>query len=104
MSELDWFLAVILPNAVAFAMMYVQRKRHEKYRAAIHALLADEGYAPGEAGAIVDELLRASAALGLKEPTLQEFGHALVRQQSFRRAIAHEELHAIYVETCGRSV
>lgn len=104
MSIVDWVLAVILPNAVAAIMMILQRRRHARYREAVHALLADEGHLEGEAEAIIDELLRASAELKMREPTLREFAYGLVRQKSFRAAIAHQELHAIYVETHGRAL
>lgn len=104
MSWFDWLLLVIGPNVIAGIAMLRQRARHAKYREAIHALLADDGYAEGEAQAIIDEALRMTAHLGMKEPTARDFAHALVRQPAFRKAIAHEMLHDIYIETHGRAL
>lgn len=104
MNWLDWLLMVIGPNAIAGIAMLRQRSRHAKYREAIHALLADDGYAEGEPQAIIDEMLRMMAQLGMKEPTARDFAHSLVRQPAFRRAVAHEMLHDIYIETHGRKL
>ena len=91
-------------NIAAMFMLIAQHRRHAKYREAIHALLADDGYAEGEAQAIIDEALRMTAHLGMKEPTARDFAHALVQQPAFRKAIAHEMLHDIYIETHGRAL
>ena len=104
MTLFDWLLLVIGPNLIAGIAMLRQRARHAKYREAIHALLADDGYAEGEAQAIIDEALRMTAHLGMKEPTVRDFAHALVQQPAFRKAIAHEMLHDIYIETHGRTL
>ena len=50
------------------------------------------------------EALRMTAHLGMKEPTARDFAHALVQQPAFRKAIAHEMLHDIYIETHGRAL
>lgn len=92
-----------LSNAILVAAMLRQRIRHRRYREAVHALLQDEGHVEGEAEMIVDELLRMSAHLKMQEPTLQQFGHALAKQKSFRRAVAHAELYDLYIETNGRT-
>lgn len=99
-----WEFIALLGNVLVAALMYRQHKRHQKYREAIHALLADEGHVDGEPEAIVDEMLRMMSHLKMREPTLQEFGHALTRQKSFRRAVAHAELHDIYIENQGRAL
>ena len=104
MSWFDWLLLVIGPNVIAGIAMLRQRARHAKYREAIHALLADDGYAEGEAQAIIDEALRMTAHLGMKEPTARDFAHALLAQPHFRKAVAHEALHDVYVETHGRAL
>ena len=91
-------------NIAALLMLIAQHRRHAKYRESIHALLADEGYAEGEPQAIIDEALRMTAHLGMKEPTARDFAHALVRQPAFRKAVAHEMLHDIYIETHGRAL
>lgn len=104
MSWFDWLLLVIGPNVIAGIAMLRQRARHAAYREAIHALLADEGYAEGEPQAIIDEALRMTAHLGIKEPSARDFAHALVQQEAFRKAVAHEMLHDIYIQTHGRSV
>lgn len=99
-----WEFIALLGNALVAVLMYRQHKRHQKYREEVHALLADGGHVEGEPEAIVDEMLRMMSHLKMREPTLQEFGHALVRQKSFRRAVAHAELHDIYLETQGRTM
>ena len=104
MSWFDWLLLVIGPNVIAGIAMLRQRARHAKYREAIHALLADDGYAEGEAQAIIEEALRMTAHLGMNEPTARDFAHALVQQPAFRKAGAHEMLHDIYIETHGRAL
>lgn len=104
MTLLDWLMLVIGPNVVAGIAMVRQHRRHRKYREAVHALLGDEGYAEGEAAAIIDEALRMTAHLKMKEPNAREFAHALIQQESFRKAVAHEALHDIYIQTHGRSV
>lgn len=95
-------LLAIVSNAILMIELVRVRRRHAKYREAIHAMLQDEGHVEGEPELIVNEMLRMSVALGMKEPTLQEFAHGLVKQKAFRRAVAHEELHNVYVETHGR--
>lgn len=104
MTLFDWLLLVIGPNLIAGIAMLRQRARHAKYREAIHALLSDDGYAEGEAQAIIDEALRMTAHLGMPEPTARDFAHALAQQPAFRKAIAHEMLHDIYIETHGRTL
>lgn len=101
MSNLEFFLAITLSNAIAVFFMWRQRKKHVEYKERVHALLADEGFAEGEPGAIIDEALRVTANLGMPEPNARDFAHALIRQDCFRRAVAHETLHRIYVETYG---
>lgn len=97
-----WELIALLSNVLVGIAMLRQHRRHQKYREAIHALLQDEGHVDGEAEAIIDEMLRMSIHLKLPAPTPQEFAHALVKQKAFRRAVAHAELHDIYIETHGR--
>ena len=63
-----------------------------------------DGYAEGEAQAIIEEALRMTAHLGMNEPTARDFAHALVQQPAFRKAVAHEMLHDIYIETHGRAL
>ena len=104
MSWFDWLLLVIGPNVIAGIAMLRQRARHAKYREAIHALLADDGYAEGEAQAIIEETLRMTAHLNMPEPKARDFAHGMLAQPSFRKAVAHEALHDIYIETHGRSV
>ena len=104
MNLFDWLLLVIGPNLIAGIAMLRQRARHAKYREAVHALLSDDGYAEGEAQAIIDEALRMTAHLGMPEPTARDFAHALAQQPAFRKAIAHEVLHDIYNETHGRTL
>ncbi len=103
MSVLEWFLLVVGPNLIAGIAMFVQRRRHLRYREAVHAFLGDQGYVEGEAEMIVDEMLRASISLKLPEPTAQQFAYSLLKQKSFRRAVVHAELHNIYIETNGRA-
>ena len=91
-------------NIAALLMLIAQHRRHAKYRESIHALLADEGYAEGEPQAIIDEALRMTAHLGMKEPSARDFAHALVQQEAFRKAVAHEMLHDIYIQTHGRAL
>ncbi len=104
MSWLEWLLLVIGPNVIAGIAMLRQRARHAKYREAIHALLADEGYAEGEPQAIVDEALRMTAHFKMPMPNARDFAHALIQQESFRKAVAHEALHDIYIQTHGRQL
>ncbi|MGH8074258.1 MAG: hypothetical protein ACREO4_09310 [Lysobacter sp.] len=92
----------ILSNVALSVVILLQHRRHMKYRDAIHALLQDGGHADGEAEMIVDEMLRMVSHLKMKPPTLQEFGHGLVKQKAFRRAVAHAELHDLYIQTHGR--
>lgn len=99
-----WELIALLSNLLVGVAMLRQHRRHMKYREAIHALLQDEGHVEGEAEAIIDEMLRMSAHLKLPAPTPQTFAYALVKQKAFRRAVAHAELHDIYLETHGRSL
>ena len=89
-------------NIAALLMLIAQHRRHAKYRESIHALLADEGYAEGEAAAYIEETLRMTAALKMPEPKARDFAHALLAQPTFRKAVAHEALHDIYIETHGR--
>lgn len=91
-------------NLAAAYMLFAQHRRHAKYREAVHALLADEGYAEGEAAAFIDETLRMTAHLKMPEPNARDFAHALIRQNSFRKAVAHEALHDIYIQTHGRAL
>ena len=84
--------------------MIYQRRRHKKYVEAVHALLADEGYAEGEAAAYIEETLRMTANLQLPEPSARDFAHALIRQEGFRKAVAHEALYDIYLKTHGRGI
>lgn len=93
-----------LSNLFCAVVLALQHRRHQKYRESIHALLQDGGRVYNEPALIVDEMLRMSAYLKMREPTLQEFGHALAKQKSFRRAVTHEELHDIYIQTHGRSL
>ena len=37
-------------------------------------------------------------------PSARDFAHALVQQEAFRKAVAHEALHDIYIETHGRTL
>lgn len=104
MTLFDWLLLVIGPNLIAGVAMVRQRRRHAKYRESIHALLADEGYAEGEAAAIIEEALRMTAHLKMPEPSARDFAHALLAQPHFRKAVAHEALHDVYVETHGRAL
>ena len=99
-----WEAIAIGSNIAAIYMLIAQHRRHAKYREAIHALLSDDGYAEGEAQAIIDEALRMTAHLGMPEPTARDFAHALAQQPAFRKAIAHEMLHDIYIETHGRTL
>lgn len=89
-------------NALLFAALVAEKRRNRKYREAIHALLADEGYVDGEVEAYIDETLRMTAHLKMPEPNAHDFAHGLVRQEGFRRAVAHAELHEVYVEAYGR--
>lgn len=97
---------VILTNVASLIVcgvsMYAQHLRHKRYRAAIHALLGDEGYVPGEVQSMVDEMMRTYKALRIDVPAPNVFVHHLMQQPSFRKAVAHEELHRIYLETHGR--
>lgn len=99
-----WEILVVLSNVACAAVLYRQHMRHTKYREEIHALLADEGRAEGEAAAIIEETLRLTAHLKLPEPSARDFAHALIQQGSFRKAVAHDALHDVYVETQGRRV
>ena len=92
----------ILSNLTLFAALVAEKHRNRKYREAIHGLLADEGYVEGEPQAYIDETLRMTAHIGSPEPSAHDFAHALVGQKGFRKAIAHEELHRVYLETYGR--
>lgn len=89
-------------NALLFAALVAEKRRNRKYREAVHALLADDGYVEGEPQAYINETLRMTAHIGNPEPSAHDFAHALVQQKGFRKAIAHEELHDVYVETYGR--
>lgn len=93
-----------LSNLLCAVLMGAQRYRHRKYREAIHALLADEGYAEGEAAAYIEETLRMTAALKMPEPKARDFAHGLLGQEGFRKAVAHEALHDIYIQTNGRAL
>lgn len=96
----NWLWAAAqLALTIAYARE-VQRNR--KYREKIHALLADEGHVDGEAEAYIDETLRMTAHLKMPEPNARDFAHGLIRQKGFRRAVAHAELHEVYVEAYGR--
>lgn len=88
----------------AIITVLLQHRRHVKYRESIHALLADEGYSEGEAAAIIEEALRMTARLKMPEPNARDFAHALIAQPHFRKAVAHEALHDVYVETHGRAL
>lgn len=99
-----WDALAIGSNLAAIYMLIAQHLRHKKYREAMHALLGDDGYAEGEATAIVEEALRMTAHLKMPEPKARDFAHALIRQESFRKAVAHEALHDIYIQTHGRAL
>ena len=91
-------------NIAALLMLIAQHRRHAKYRESMHALPADEGYVEGEAAAIIEETLRMTAHLKMPEPSARDFAHALLAQPHFRKAVAHEALHDVYVETHGRAL
>ena len=102
LTTFDWLVLIVGPNLIACISMLCQRRRHRKYVEAIHALLADEGYVEGEAAAYIDETIRMTAALNMPEPKARDFAHALLKQESFRKAVAHEALYEVYVKTHGR--
>jgi hypothetical protein len=104
MSIAETIFCVVLPNLLAAALMWRQHKKHIAYKDKIHALLGDGGFVEGEPATIIDEALRVTANLKMPEPNARDFAHALIRQECFRKAIAHEELHRIYVETHGVSL
>ena len=99
-----WEAIAIGSNIAAIYMLIAQHRRHAKYREKVHALLGDDGYAEGEAAAIIEETLRMTAHLNMPEPKARDFAHGMLAQPSFRKAVAHEALHDIYIETHGRSV
>lgn len=99
-----WDAVAIGSNIAAIYMLIAQHIRQRNYREKIHALLADEGYVEGEAAAFIDETLRMTAHLKMPEPKARDFAHALLRQDGFRKAVAHEALHDVYVQTHGRAL
>lgn len=99
------FDAIMIGSQLAAIItVLLQHRRHAKYREAVHALLADEGYAEGEAAAYIEETLRMTANLKLPEPKARDFAHGLLAQEGFRKAVAHEALHDIYVQTHGKAL
>ena len=99
-----WDALAVGSNLAAVYMLIAQHIRHRNYHEKVHALLADEGFAEGEAAAIIEEALRMTAHLKMPEPKARDFAHALIRQESFRKAVAHEALHDIYIQTHGRAL
>ena len=97
-----WDALAVGSNLAAVYMLIAQHIRHRNYREKVHALLADEGFAEGEAAAIIEEALRMTAHLKMPEPKARDFAHGLLAQPTFRKAVAHEALHDIYIETHGR--
>lgn len=97
-----WETFALASNVVCGIVLYLQHVRHRKYRERIHALLGDEGRVEDEAEQIIEETLRLTAHLKMPEPSARDFAHGLVKQASFRKAVAHEALHDVYVETQGR--
>jgi hypothetical protein len=91
-------------NILCAILMGLQQYRHHRYREKVHAMLSDDGFAEGEVQMFIDETLRATAALELPEPSARDFAHALVKQEAFRKAVVHEVLHDIYIETHGRTL
>ena len=48
-----WDALAVGSNLAAVYMLIAQHIRHRNYREKVHALLADEGFAEGEAAAII---------------------------------------------------
>lgn len=98
-----WEAITVLSNVACCVVLVQQHRRHKAYREKIHALLTDDGHVEDEPAIIIDEALRVTANMKLPEPSARDFAHALSKQENFRKAVAHELLHDVYVRTQGRS-
>jgi len=101
MSTTEAIISIVFQTLLVSALMLLQHRKHAAFKERVHAYIRDDGFVEGEAGLIIDEAIRVSAALKMDPPDARTFAHSLIRQECFRRAIAHEELHRIYVETYG---